>query len=91
MPFDYAVPSVPDGSRIDYSDGLLDPRREIPTVPEGGPMAPDNVGSRKIYVGNICECNAGRPIFTHIVAITTAQNNADELRYGSIGRICGGI
>jgi hypothetical protein len=23
MPFDYAVPSVPDGSRIDYSDGLL--------------------------------------------------------------------
>jgi hypothetical protein len=24
MPFDYAVPSVPDGSRIDYSDGLLD-------------------------------------------------------------------
>jgi hypothetical protein len=25
MPFDYAVPSVPDGSRIDYSDGLLAP------------------------------------------------------------------
>jgi hypothetical protein len=23
MPFDYAVPSVPDGSRIDYSDRLL--------------------------------------------------------------------
>jgi hypothetical protein len=23
MPFDYAVPLVPDGSRIDYSDRLL--------------------------------------------------------------------
>lgn len=29
MPFDYAVPSVPDGSRIDYSDGLLAPPASI--------------------------------------------------------------
>lgn len=32
MPFDYAVPSVPDGSRIDYSDGLLVPLPQGPTT-----------------------------------------------------------
>ena len=30
MPFDYAVPSVPDGSRIDYSDRLLGLISSIP-------------------------------------------------------------
>src|SRR4051812_45748002 len=37
MPFDYAVPSVPDGSRIDYSDGLLvaaAAARAVPAVNE---------------------------------------------------------